>query len=169
MSALTQLKQQWQSWYAARPPQDQRALKLMALVLLPALIYFALVFPLQRARSQLSVAVTTQEAELSTMQANVVRVLASRGSGHGKLDRAGRRLQQLISDSAPEFNLVLSRLQPKGDNELQVWLEEASFDDSLRWLHQLETGYGLQVAALNITSGRNSGMVKLQLRLKDGA
>lgn len=169
MKALMQLKQQALTWYQARPPQDQRALKIMAIVLIPALLYFALVFPLQRARNQLAIEVIDQETALATMQENVARVLASRGAGTGKLDRAGRRLNQLISDTAPEFNLVLSRLQPKGDNEMQVWLEEASFEDTMRWLHQLETGYGLQIASLNITSGRASGVVKLQLRLKDGA
>jgi len=169
MNALATLKQQWQVWYAARPPQDQRAIKIMAIVLIPALIYFALVFPLQRARSQLGVEVIKHEADLATMQENVARVLASRASGTGKLDRAGRRLNQLVSDTAPEFHLTVSRLQPKGDNELQVWIDDANFGDCLRWLHQLETGYGLQIVALNAVTGKVSGVGKLQLRLKDGA
>lgn len=168
MSAITDLKLKWRSWYDARPPQDQRALKLMALVLIPAVLYFGLVFPLQKARSRLTTEVATAEAELSTMQENVARVIASRGNSGGKLDRAGRRLNQLVSDTAPEFNLVVSRLQPRSDHELQVWLEDASFEDCLRWLHQLETGYGLQVASLNLSTGKASGMVKLQLKLKDG-
>ncbi|NQD35671.1 type II secretion system protein M [Permianibacter sp. IMCC34836] len=168
MSALTDLKQQAQNWYASKSAADKRALTLMALVLVPALIYFTLVFPLQRARNNLSADVLKQEAELATMQENVARVLASRGGAGGKLDRAGRRLPQLISDTAPQFNLIVSRLQPRGDNEVQIWLEDASFDDGLRWLHQMETGYGLQVASLNISSGKASGMVKLQLKLKDG-
>lgn len=169
MSALTDLNQQWRNWYGSKSAADQRALKLMAIVLVPALIYFALVFPLQRARGNLTTEVMKQEAELATMQENVARVLASRGGGGGKLERSGRRLSQLISDTAPQFNLIVSRLQPRGDNEVQVWLEDASFDDGLRWLHQMETGYGLQVASLNVSSGKASGIVKLQLKLKDGA
>ncbi|MFZ5844032.1 MAG: type II secretion system protein GspM [Pseudomonadota bacterium] len=169
MSALIELKQKFLIWYQARPAQDQRALKLLAIVLVPALLYFALVFPLQRARQTLTADVIEQETALATMQENVARVLASRGVSSGKLDRAGRRLNQLISDTAPEFNLVVSRLQPKGDNEMQIWLEEASFEDCLRWLHQLETGYGIQIASLNLSAGKASGVVKLQVKVRDGA
>lgn len=169
MSALTELKQKSLAWYQSRPAQDQRALKLLAIFLVPALLYFALVFPLQRARQNLTADVIEQETALATMQENVARVLASRGAGSSKLDRAGRRLNQLISDTAPEFNLVVSRLQPKGDNEMQIWLEEASFDDCLRWLHQLETGYGIQIASLNLSTGKASGVVKLQVKVRDGS
>lgn len=169
MSALTELKQKSLVWFQSRPAQDQRALKLLALVLLPALLYFVLIFPVQRARQTLGADVAKQEQALTTMQENVARVLASRGAGSGKLDRAGRRLNQLLSDTAPEFNLVVSRLQPKGDNEMQIWLEEASFDDCLRWLHQLETGYGIQIASLNLNPGKTSGVVKLQVKVRDGA
>ncbi|HEX4910274.1 MAG TPA: type II secretion system protein M [Permianibacter sp.] len=169
MSALTELKQKSLAWYQSRPAQDQRALKLLAIFLVPALLYFALVFPLQRARQNLTADVIEQETALATMQENVARVLASRGAGSSKLDRAGRRLNQLISDTAPEFNLVVSRLQPKGDNEMQIWLEEASFDDCLRWLHQLETGYGIQIASLNLSTGKTSGVVKLQVKVRDGS
>lgn len=169
MSALTELKQKSLAWYQSRPAQDQRALKLLAIFLVPALLYFALVFPLQRARQNLTADVIEQETALATMQENVARVLASRGAGSSKLDRAGRRLNQLVSDTAPEFNLVVSRLQPKGDNEMQIWLEEASFDDCLRWLHQLETGYGIQIASLNLSTGKASGVVKLQVKVRDGS
>jgi len=169
MSALTDVTQKFLTWYQARPTQDQRALKLLAIVLVPALLYFALVFPLQRARQTLTADVIEQETALATMQENVARVLASRGASSGKQDRAGRRLNQLISDTAPEFNLVVSRLQPKGDNEMQIWLEEASFEDCLRWLHQLETGYGIQIASLNLSAGKASGVVKLQVKVRDGA
>lgn len=169
MSALIELKQKFLTWYQARPAQDQRALKLLAIVLVPALLYFVLVFPLQRARQTLTADVIEQETALATMQENVARVLASRGASSGKLDRAGRRLNQLVSDTAPEFNLVVSRLQPKGDNEMQIWLEEASFEDCLRWLHQLETGYGIQIASLNLSAGKASGVVKLQVKVRDGA
>lgn len=169
MNALKTLLQRGHIWYASRSPQDQRAVKLLALVLIPFLIYFVLVFPVQRAHASARMAVEAREAELATMQANVARVLASRGGGSGKLDRNGRRLNQLISDTAPQFNLTVSRLQPKGDHELQVWLEEAGADNCILWLHQLETGYGIQVAALNATTGKTSGVIKLQLRLKDGA
>ena len=78
MSALTDVKQKFLVWYQARPTQDQRALKLLAIVLVPALLYFALVFPLQRARQTLTADVIEQETALATMQENVARVLASK-------------------------------------------------------------------------------------------
>lgn len=169
MSALTELKQKFLIWYQARPAQDQRALKLLAIVLVPALLYFVLVFPLQRARQMLTADVIEQETALATMQENVARVLASRGASSGKLDRAGRRLKDLIAGSSTEFNLVISRITQKGEDEAQVWLEEASFEDCLRWLHQLETGYGIQIASLNLSAGKASGVVKLQVKVRDGA
>ncbi len=169
MNALKTLLQRGQIWYASRSPQDQRAVILLTVVLIPFLLYFLLVFPLQRAHAAAVTAVAEREVALTKLQSDVARLLASRGTGSGKLDRNGRRLNQLVSDTAPQFNLTVSRLQPKGEHELQVWLEEAGADNCILWLHQLETGYGIQVAALNASTGKTSGVIKLQLRLKDGA
>jgi general secretion pathway protein M len=41
----------------------------------------------------------------------------------------------------------LQRVEPEGANGVRVWLEQAPFDDVLRWLDKLSTERGVRVTA----------------------
>lgn len=159
--ALTPLKEK----YLAMPERDRRALLILGIFLLPALLYFALVFPVQRAHSSLSQQLEAKQADLQWMQESAAKMKSMRGSNVGG-QRQGRGLSQLVSDSAPRYQLQISRIQPRGDDEIQVWLEDAPFDQLVHWLHQSEQDFGLVVASINMTAGKNPGWVKMQVKFK---
>jgi len=159
--ALAPLKEKYQ----AMPERDRRALLMLGIFLLPALLYFALIFPVQRAHARFSQELEAKQSELQWMQESVAKMQSLRGSAVGT-QRQGRGLSQLISDSAPRYQLQISRIQPRGDDEIQVWLEDAPFDQLVQWLHQSEQDFGLVVASINMTAGKNPGWVKMQVKFK---
>ena len=162
---LAQLKTQLYGKYRSLPERDQRAAMILAIALIPALLYFILVFPVQRAHARFSIELQGKEADLAWMQESVARMNALRGSGGGQM-RQGQSLSQVISDSAPRHQLQISRIQPRDNNEIQVWLEDAKFEHILRWLHQSENDYGLVVTNMNITVSKNPGYVKVQVKFR---
>lgn len=167
MNALLEMFKPWRERYESLEPRDKRAVQIMAGVLLPVIIYFALVYPVQTQRSSLHEKVGKAEQQLKEMQSNAQTILSLRGSGVGEA-RNGRTLAQVVADSARNKNLVVARLQPKSDHELQVWLDEAEFDRVLPWLYELETVSGIQIASANVTAGDEIGRVRVTLKVKDG-
>lgn len=162
---LRQLQIQLYGKYKALPERDQRAALILAVALIPALLYFALVFPVQRAHARLTTELQAKEVDLAWMQESVARLGMMKGSGGGQM-RQGQSLSQVISDSAPRHQLQISRIQPRDNNEIQVWLEDTKFENILRWLHQCETDYGLAVTNMNITVGKTPGHVKVQVKFR---
>ncbi len=167
MSALNTLIAKWRERYERLDGRDKRAVQLLAGVLIPCVLYFALVYPVQQQRRVLHDKVATAEQQLKEMQANVQTIISLRGSGVAQT-RNGRSLAQVVADSAREKSLVVARLQPKSDHELQVWLDEADFDRVLPWLYELETASGLQIASATVSAGEAEGRVRVSLKIKDG-
>ena len=50
---------------------------------------------------------------------------------------AGKAIAK-VTNSAAQFNIVLSRLQPEADGTVSVSVEQQSFDKLIRWLALLE-------------------------------
>jgi general secretion pathway protein M len=52
-------------------------------------------------------------------------------------------------------------MQPQGDN-LQVWLDSASFTQLLFWLEHLANNENLQVQAIDLAQGDKQGEVRVR-------
>ena len=78
---------------------------------------------------------------------------------------ARRNLTGLINRSTSSFSLQVNRLQPNSRGEIQVRLENASFDDLVGWLHQMEYSEGLLVREASVTQAGTSGRVNVTVRL----
>lgn len=86
----------------------------------------------------------TQEkrALLAWMEREAKRVQTLKNSAtHVWKDRQGQSLLGLISSLAKQKKLdtAIRRIQPTGEGEVQVWLEQTSFDQALLWLVELQT------------------------------
>jgi general secretion pathway protein M len=79
---------------------------------------------------------------------------------------ANASLAQLAEMSAKKANLRLTRFQPKGDNEAQVWLDKVAFKDLLEFVRTLELDFALTVESLSINSAGDDGIVNARLKFK---
>lgn len=148
--------------YQALPPRDRRAVIAIAALLIPALLYLLLVLPLQRAHGRAATALADAEQDMQTVQDLLPQVQARRQGG----GRLSQPLAQTLTDTAAAAGLTISRLQPKTDHETQLWLDDVSVDDTLRWLHQLESQYGVEAESVNLVPSRQSGRARVTLKLR---
>lgn len=123
--------------------------------------------------------VTQAEANYQTVQekrillarmeqeAKQVQVLKSSSARTWK-DRKGQSLLGLISLLAKQKNLdtAIRRIQPTGEGEVQVWLEQTAFDQVLIWLSELQR-YQIRIDHVVVRKGRMGIGVDLDIILKD--
>ena len=70
-------------------------------------------------------------------------------------------LTDLISSSARTHKIQVSRMQPQND-QMQVMLNDISFDQLLTWLHALQYQHGVKLVSLDIATAEKPGMVRVR-------
>ncbi|MFH7320074.1 type II secretion system protein GspM [Desulfurivibrio sp. D14AmB] len=150
-------------------PPRQRPLLMVGLGLLGLLlIWLLLLSPLNASRATLAREIAAKEQELLWMRAAAAEVRQFQSATAGVGGGGGGSPLAVIDTSARQLGLgqAMQRVEPVGGREVRVWLENAVFDDLLRWLVQLEAGHGIQVAEIVVEPGRTaSGLVNARLTL----
>lgn len=117
----------------------------------------------------------TQRAEaLDRARALSARIedIAVRAQGAGTNRRVDRTTSLLAAvdqtSRSPTLGKAPSRLQPEGEREVKIWIEDVAFENLLRWLQQLETQYGISASSAEIERGGATGVVSVRLTLTRG-
>jgi type II secretory pathway component PulM len=154
------------SWYSGLKQREQLSLLLLAIALGMYLLYTIVWLPLASSRDEMIMRNQGVASSLARVDAMVSEVLLLRESGAGNTSR--RNLTSLINQSTNRMNLQVSRLQPNSRGELQVRLENASFDDVLAWLYEMEYAQSLLVREVSLTRSGSAGRVNASIRLAQG-
>jgi general secretion pathway protein M len=150
-------------WFSQLNQREQLSLLALGLVLALYLLYILLWSPLHDMRESLQQQNRVVAGSLQRVDAMVSELLHLRESGAQAGSR--RNLTSLINQSTSRLQLQVTRLQPNSRGEIQVRLENAAFDDVLRWLHQIEYREGLLVREVSITQAGSTGRVNLTVRI----
>lgn len=132
------------------------------------LLYFVLVDPLFSRMDDLRSEVPGQRSELAWMRGAAAEVGRLRGSGQsGQVPSGGGSVMAVIDQTAKKQGLgdKLQRIEPEAENGAKIWLEDAGFDDVMRWTHLLETKHGIRVAAFSAEPLAAKGYVKARITL----
>jgi general secretion pathway protein M len=152
-------------WFAQLNQREQVSLLLLALALALYLLYMFVWSPLDARREQLALQNTAIAESQVRVDAMVSQLLQLREGGA----KAGaqRNLTSVINESTGRFQLPVMRLQPNSRGEIQVRVENASFDDVLKWLHEMEYGEGLLVREASVTQANSAGRVNVTVRIAE--
>ncbi len=64
------------------------------------------------------------------------------------------------------INKPLSRINPDGDKQVRVWIDDVSFDALLRWMyHDLQSRYGVRIDNIAVERRSTAGVVNARLTL----
>jgi general secretion pathway protein M len=145
--------------------RDQGMLILLAAAVLLYVSYQMFWRPLAIANERL----TTQNAAATQSLASITQLAAQyrelqRSNTQGSVDQ-GETLTQLVDSSVANNGLHMSRFQPGSNGDVQVRLDNAGFDQVLRWLHELESKHNVTIRELGIAPGSGSGLVNISVRL----
>ena len=153
-------------WYANLKQREQLSLLLLAAAVGIYLVYVVVWSPLSNSRNEMFRQNQSVASSLVRVDSMVSEVLLLRENGAGKTNK--RNLSALINQSTNRMNLKVSRLQPNSRGEIQVRLENVTFDDFLAWLYEMEHNQGLFLREVSVTRSGSSGRVNSSVRLAQG-
>ena len=160
------MKERWQQL----APREKQSLILMSVVVLITLFYFALWKPLKTGieDGQLRLKAQTHALLKIRQQAAEVRQLRSGGAGKQTIIGDSSSLLGLIERSAKQKNINgnLQKVQPEGQREVRVWMENASFDQLISWLDLLSSRYAIQITEISVERGNTPGIVNARILLQ---
>jgi len=155
-------------WLANLAPRERKLVYGAAALVGIAVVYLALVLPLQHMHARQVARVERKAADLAWMQQAAPRVssmAATDGAGSKEslvvlVDRTGRQsgLGSTIRDQSPS-----------GNNGLRLRLEGAPFDALVTWLAGLQLRFGISVSDATIDAGSAPGLVNASITLTHGA
>lgn len=152
-------------WFFQRNQREQMSLLVLGAAVSLYLVYMFVWSPLDTRRAQLAVqntAIAESRVRVDTMVSQLLE-LRDGGAKAG----AKRNLTSVINESTARFQLPVIRLQPNSRGEIQVRVENALFDDVLKWLHEMEYGQSLLVREVSVTPANSAGRVNVTVRIAE--
>jgi general secretion pathway protein M len=145
--------------FKALTEREQRLVIVSIIVVIIGTFYWGLWSPLNNAVKQQELQLTSQQKLLIWVQEQAQLAQQLRGTATVPTVYKGT-LQQAVSSSIQGYNIEISRMQPQGEN-LQVWIDEAPFNDFIGWLDSLEH-MGLVISQADIAETDEQGYIKVR-------
>lgn len=154
-------------WFQTLAPRERVMLLICGVVVAITLIYLAGWKPLVNAH-------VAREAALERARgiANRIEQAAAEVASAGPARTVDRSVSLVAAVDQTSRSQTLgkapSRLQPEGDREVKVWIDDVPFDKLLRWLQELEQKYGIQASSAEIERSGTAGIVNVRVSLVRG-
>jgi|GWRWMinimDraft_5_1066013.scaffolds.fasta_scaffold47679_2 general secretion pathway protein M len=153
-------------WFSQLSQRDQMSLLVLGLALALYLVYMFIWSPLDTRREELALQNTVIAESGVRVDAMVSQLLELRQGG-APTGGAPRNLTAVINESTSRLQLPVMRLQPNSRGEIQVRLEDVSFDLALKWLHEIESREGLLVREVSVTKANTAGRASITVRIAE--
>ena len=159
MARFEVLKARWDGLQRS----EQQMLRLGAVILGLLLFYLLVIDPVYSSRDEAELKLRAAQEAFSVAQRQASDLKAS--SSGPATQQSGSLLTQ-VESSAQQQGLrdALKRLQPSGDNQIQVSLEGASYDQLIEWLSKLHQ-LGVSAQRVDIQRDRTTDLLAVQLLL----
>lgn len=158
-AALVRFKE----WFAQLAPRERWMVSLGAAAVALTLLYVAVWEPLVKTQQRRAEALSGARGLASRIEELAALAQNARGGNAANL---GASILSAVDQSArTALEKQPSRIQPEGDKEVKVWLEDVPFDSLMRWQHELESRYGIRAQTAEIEKQATSGMVSARLSL----
>ncbi|MCG8015431.1 MAG: type II secretion system protein M [Candidatus Thiodiazotropha sp. 'RUGA'] len=157
-------------WWLSKTPQEHLAMIVGGTAVLLLLIYLIVWRPFQQSLEQKALLVKSQESTLQWMKDNADLVKNMRSNQPGKGAASNEALLTLVDRTAKRVQLrqQIKRIKPQGDDSVQLWVEQASFDTLIRWLGQMTQEHALNIESLNIDRQDAPGLINARVVLQRG-
>lgn len=168
------MMQHWQAFRKAawdsRLPRERQFIGAAALILLPALAYFALWRPAHRAVPALRVAVPAMRAQAATMRRQAEEIeLLRRQPQPAVLDSVA--LKSVVEQSAAQHQLrdAMDRLDMIEPNSVRISFASVPYAQWLHWVRILQQEQHIRIDSLDVTALPTAGMVRINATLTNGS
>ena len=143
---------QLQNWWQSLQKREQQLVQSAAVTIAVAAFYWLLWAPLHQSYQ-------TQQQQLRQVSQQLLQVRSFPAvSAQTKVQGS---LTDIISSSARSHKVQVSRMQPQND-QMQVMLNDISFDQLLTWLHELQYQHNVSIVQLDLAAADAPGMVRVR-------
>ena len=149
--------------YELAAPREQLMLRVLGLFFLALLLVFAVILPLHHFNTDAIADYRAQQDTLAWMQSNRGAVKAGAAPA---ARQQGDSVLTIANQSARSQGLSFKRYEPNGERGVNLWLEQVSFDQVVRWLELLERDFGVIAVDFSVTRRDEAGMVDVRLNLQ---
>lgn len=158
------MKEYWMNLSAS----ERRTLTIAGVVLAMILVYALVWQPVMSSAQEWRDKVKDKEAFVVWMNNAAQEAKQLRQSAKVRPGGSRQSLLAFVDQMARRSKLgpALKRVEPKGANEVRVRLEQASFDDVMGWLTQLQKNRSVGVESISIDRDDQPGLVSATLTLK---
>jgi len=147
---------------------ERRTLIIAAVVLGLLLIYVAVWKPIHASAERWTKAANKNQEMVVWMTSAVQETKLLRQQAGSPKGSGGQSLLALVDQTARRSKLgsAMKRVEPKGSGEVRVRLENASFDDVMKWLTQLQRASAVSIDSISIDKDDSPGRISATLTLK---
>lgn len=156
------------AWFNSLVPRERMLVLAAGIVTLVGLFFLLVWEPLVTANENLEQRVISAQEMNNWLAGVAVEADDLRNSGRQtRLKGQNESLLSLVDQTSRAAGLgeAVRRIQPEGDNQAQVSLEQAGFNKMLFWLNDLEKTYGIRASALTLTRDEKPGQVQVRMTL----
>jgi general secretion pathway protein M len=153
--------------FEALQPREQLFVAAAGVVLALALIYLLLWQPFALARVHREQDLQSARALAARIETIGAQVQLAHPAGAAPLVGRDVSLLAAVDQASKDGTLgkAPSRMQPDGDNQVRVWIDDVPFDPLLRWMDELQTRYGVRIDSVAIERRPVPGVVSARLSL----
>ena len=160
-SKITEIRQR----INAMPAKDRKALLLLTLFLAVIILVYAILLPAHRYANEAAELHQQRTEIFAWMQGNETAARKLPTQSTKKPSASGESLLSLATGTAQNNDLNFKRFEPFGENGLRLWLEDAPFNNLLKWLTQLQQQKGVLVKQVSIDRATENGRVNAKFEL----
>jgi len=153
-------------WWQGLEQREQRILLLGSAALLAMLLYVLLLEKLPAERQQVQQSLLASQKVLYNLEAIAAQVKLARQNPQHKKPQLKGSLLGLVDQATRQAGIrqQVKRLTPDGKDQVRLWFDSVSFDQSMNWLAKLHQ-QGVQVEQISVNPLSQAGLVRLSVTL----
>jgi general secretion pathway protein M len=153
--------------FEALQPREQLLVAVGGLVAALGLVYLLLWQPFALMRARHAAELDSARSMAARIELIGAQAQQSHPAGAGLV--VGHDVSLLAAvDQASKDGVLgkpLSRVNPDGDNQVRVWVEDVQFDAVVRWMDDLQNRYGVHVDNVAVERRPTAGTVNARMAL----
>lgn len=146
------------TWWQQLNIREQRLVVVMSALISIFILYSLIWQPMNESIETSKVKIERQQELLTWVQESAQRYQQAKRNGGRS---SGESLSSIVNRTSRLEKINITRMQPQGD-DLQVWIDEISFNQLLSWLEKLASRDGLQVKNIDLSKADQQGVVRVR-------
>lgn len=146
------------TWWQQLNIREQRLVVVMSALISIFILYGLIWQPMNESIETSKLKIERQQKLLTWVQESAQRYQQAKRNG---VRSSGESLSSIVNRTSRLEKISITRMQPQGD-DLQVWIDEISFNQLLSWLEKLASRNGLQVKNIDLSKADQQGVVRVR-------